>query len=537
MRKVKYLLSFIIMAALLFHSCTKKEQVYKDPYENGRKPLGIIINPDTPPIPDNGIANTEVSISVTGHMPYKDGLMIMFNGEKAEIIDIKETFIKVKVPLNASSGYISIAVGDQLVIGPLFTVNGLINIDPSFVAKAGTDRTVTQFYGLQDGRYLLTGHFTNYDNKGIVSPLNRIVKISVNGDLDRSFRSGKGANGDLSQVIEVDNKFIISGGFSGYNQVTTNISNLTSLNSNGSIDTIGIHTFRRPDQLDTIKYFPRFNGGTNSGVDKIYNQNNKILATGNFRYYVKRRYQEKNYEERKDTVIIDSTEIRQIIRLNADGSLDKTYRFDQTSNKGLPGANGPINSFMHKDGANAGKLVVFGNFSTFDGISSGRITRLKTDGTTDDTFKPGTGADNSIHSLTFNDALQKYVITGQFKNYNGFLSPGIALLNLDGTPDITFKVKTIGGGYPYFAKQINSGLIIITGAFNNYDNVSRAGLLILSPTGMLAPGYNATGLFAGNLNDVIETQTADSKPALLLIGSFNRFDNKEVNNIIRVSIK
>ena len=396
MTKFKYIFSFTIILAFLFAACKKKEEIYEPPYQTGKPPLGITINRDVPPVPDNGVAGSEVTFSVSGHMPYKKDLIVMFNGEKAEIVEVTETSIKVKVPANASSGYLSVAVGDQLVIGPAFNVNGLINIDPSFVAQSGADRGVNQFYGLADGRYLLLGAFTNFDNKGIVSPLNRIVKISPNGDLDRSFRTGKAANGTLNRVIEINGKFIIAGSFSGYNQRTDNISNITSLNVNGSIDTFGIHTYRRADQLDTIKYFSRFNGGTNSGIGKIYNVDNKVLATGNFRYYVKRRYDKPNYDERKDTVLLDSTEMRQIVRMLPDGSLDKDYRFNLGSGKGMQGANGPINSFMHKDGANTDKLVIFGNFTTFDGVSAGSLIRLKPDGTVDQTFAVGEGEDGNI---------------------------------------------------------------------------------------------------------------------------------------------
>ena len=537
MKKIIHALLFIVSCTIVFQGCTKEDEVFEDPYGGGKPPLGVRINRDTPPVPAEGGVGTEVTISVTGLLLYKDDVKFMFNGQEAEILSITENNIKVKVPDYASSGITSIAIGEQLVIGPKFNVAGLINVDPSWAARVGANGVVNQYYELQDGRYLLVGGFTNYDNKGIVSPLNRIVKISPHGDLDRSFRTGRAANGTLNQVIEIDNKFIIAGGFSGYGQRTENISNITSLNSNGTVDTMGIHTYRRPDQTDTIKYFPKFNGGTNSGIGKIYNVNGKVLATGNFRYYVSRRYDQPNYDERKDTVILDSIEMRQIVRMNSDGSLDKTYRFDQASGKGPAGANGPINSFMHTDGVNAQKLVVYGSFTTFDGVSAGRIVRLNPDGTIDPSFNSGAGANNNITSLTYNEGLQKYVVTGQFTSYNGHATAGIAVINLDGSADKTFTARAIVGGYASFAKQLNDGLIVVSGGFKTYNSITRSGFMVLSSAGELAPNYNSTGVFSGNLRDVIETESADGKRALLLIGSFNRFDNQEVNNIIRVTIE
>src|SRR5690606_19451297 len=109
-------------------------------------------------------------------------------------------------------------------------------------------------------------------------PINRIARTFLDGTYDSGLKSGTGANGYLSAIIQVNDKYYIGGSFSGYAQRNSNISNLTMLNNNGSIDTMGIHTWRRPDQADTIQYFPRFNAGFDGGgVNRIYNHNGKLL--------------------------------------------------------------------------------------------------------------------------------------------------------------------------------------------------------------------------------------------------------------------
>lgn len=534
------LITMISCLALVWQSC-KKTEVFEDPYSGGTPPLGVKISSEAIPSPVNGEPGTEVTLPVTGLKPYEANTKFMFNGIEAEIISVTETAIKVKVPPFASSGLISLLIDDQLVFGPQFIVDGLISFDPGFLAAKGANGKVNHVFNLIDGRQLLVGSFTNYDDKGSFSPLNRIVMTAQDGLLDRTFRSGRGANGELSRVIELGGRLIISGGFSGYAQRFSNISNITSLNVNGTIDTMGIHTFRRPDQTDTIKYFPKFNGGTDQFIDRIYPSGEKVIAVGNFRYYVKRRYDQPNYLLETDTVILDSTEARQIIRMNADGSLDKTYRFNMEANTGLPGANGGINSFMHTDGENAGKLVIFGTFSTFDGAGKPNLIRLNPDGTIDPTFNPGTSTGNGnrsgISSLTYNEVLKKYIITGAFSSYNGHPSAGIAMLNLDGSPDQSFTAKAIGGGYANFAKQLSAdGLIIVSGGFNSYNGISRSQFMVLLPNGQLAPGYNATGIFSGSIRNAFEGQNDIGIRNLLLIGQFRRFDGKEANNIIRIII-
>ncbi|AYL95074.1 DUF5008 domain-containing protein [Mucilaginibacter celer] len=536
MRRLNYIIMLVLLA-LGIEACKKDKTIYSEPYGEGKPPLGVTLSRDAVPVPAVGGVGTEVTFKATGLVAYKDKIKFMFNGEPGQVTEVTESTIKVKVPPFGSTGITSIAIDDQLVLGPLFKVSGLINIDPSFRATAGANGGVNQVYPLADGRNLVLGWFTNYDNKGIITPLNRIVRTSGDGEFDRTFRTGKAANGSLSRVIELGGKYVIAGGFSGYNQRTENISNITTLNVDGSIDTIGVKTYRRPSQTDTTKYFPKFNGGTNEYISKIYKHQNKILATGSFRYYVKRVYTEHNHDFTRDTVILDSTEIRQIARFNLDGSLDKTYRFNIATNKGLPSANGPIESYMHTDADQLEKLVLFGSFTTFDQKTAGRLVRLTAAGAIDDSFKTGTGTDNSISSLTYNPITKKYLITGIFRNYDGKAAISMALVNLDGTLDQTFVAKTFEGGYPGFARQLNDGLIVVSGSFKKYDNVTRNGFMVLNTKGELAADYNSTGPFSGSLYDIIETKSTDGKRALLLIGNFDRFDNIQVSNIIRVTIE
>lgn len=539
MKKIKCMLIVFFLCSLVIQGCKKEEELGSDPYADGKAALGIGISQTLLPVPAEGIVGTTVTVKATGLLPYKDQLTFMFNGEKAQVLSVTASEITVKVPDAGSTGITSIAIGDQLILGPQFTVTGIIKNDITWKATAGTNGYVSQFYEMQDGRALVIGAFNNYDNKGIITNINRIARTSLDGDYDRTFRTGRGANGSLSRVIEIGGRFIIAGGFSGYNQRTENISNITSLYPNGAIDTIKIQTKKKPTLTDTVtqKWFPKFNGGTNEYINRIYPHQGKILATGNFRYYVKRTYDKDNYDFTRDTVILDSTEIRQILRFNLDGSLDKTFRFDTGTNKGNVSANGPIDTYMHTDAANFEKLMVFGNFSSFDGQPAVRILRLAANGTVDQSFNPGNGADNGIGSLTYNATTHKYLITGTFTRYNGKPANGIALINEDGSLDESFSARTFEGGYPAFARQIADGLIVVGGGFKKYNNVTRNGFMVLTPAGLLAPGYNATGPFSGGLSDVIETKSADGKKALLLIGGFNRFDNQPYNNIVRVTIE
>lgn len=522
---------------LLTAGCSKTKENFSEPYGQGKSPLGIIINTAQIPVPESGLPGTEVTIKATGLVPYKDKLIFRINGENAVVKEVNETGIRAVIPDFASSGVISISVDDKVVFGPIFKVTGYLSVDPTFRATAGANNAVFQRLVTDDGKVLLVGAFTNYDNKGVLRPINRIVRTFKDGTYDASLRTGKGANGTLTRIVALPGKYIVAGSFNGYDQRTENISNITMLNSNGSIDTMGVKTFRRPTQTDTTKYFPKFNGGTDGGIGELYEQDGKLLVTGSFRYHVSRRYDKPNKYETRDTVILDSTEIRQIARLNTDGSLDKSYRFNTGTNTGLPGGNGAIRTMMHKEGTLNGKMVVYGEFTKFDNITAGYIIRLNANGTIDNTFNVGgAGADFRINNVSYNPITKKYIATGGFRNFNGKPIEYIVMLNEDGTIDPSFIPKKVDGGGLADSKQLNNGLIVVTGGFKTYGGVTRNGFMILEKTGALAVGYNATGIFNGWLGNVIDTETEDGKPAILLIGSFDRFDNEQVYNILRLVI-
>ncbi|MFB5946836.1 DUF5008 domain-containing protein [Albibacterium profundi] len=536
--KTLFKLTIVMVLPLMVVSCREKEQEFSEPYGEGKAPLGIKIDASQTPVPESGLPGTEVTFKVTGLVPYQDEMIFRISGEEAEVLSVTDSEVKVKVPDYASTGVVSISVGEVVVFGPRFTVTGLIKLDPTFQATRGANGTVAHILNTDDGKQILVGGFTNYDNKGIIRPINRIVRIFPDGTYDASLRTGKGANGFLNSVVQYNNKFYIAGAFGGYGQRGDNISNITMLNNNGSIDTMGVEPYRRPDQTDTTKYYPTFNGGFNSSVDKMYLQDGKLLVTGNFRYYVTRTYDQPNRLEVRDTVILDSTQVRQIARLNPDGTLDKTYRFNEGTNSSPDAGNGSINTYLHTEGELKDKLLVFGSFSTFDGANKRYVTRLNADGTIDETFNAGgEGPDYHVGSGSYNPETGKYLLTGSFRTYNGVASEQIVLLNADGTVDESFKPKLITGGYIQQARQLSDGKIVVSGYFKSYGGVYRDGFMILESNGDLAPGYNATGAFSGSLWDIIETESEDGKRALLLIGSFWQFDGLPANNIIRVTIE
>lgn len=129
---------------------------------------------------------------------------------------------------------------------------------------------------------------------------------------------------------------------------------------------------------------------------------------------------------------------------------------------------------------------------------SGVSLAASTDGTLDTTFNEGqTGANGTIRSIAFT-ADEKIYIAGDFTSYNGFAVGGIARLNPNGAPDLTFNQGQAG-----FAKtsglSIRSislaadGDIYATGSFTSYNGTTFAlnNVVRINPDGSLDTGFVA----------------------------------------------
>lgn len=538
--KLKYTGLLIVLAGLLISSCKKQTTVFDNPYANAKSPLGIVTDPQQIPVPASGAAGIQVSITATGLVDYyKAGrLKFLFNGSEGHIESVTATGIVVTVPIKGSSGVTAFVVDGQLVFGPIFTVIGKVNIDPTYVNTIGTNGTVYKFFPIPlTTQIMVLGDFTNYAGAGTVQPTRRIVRTFPDGSWDRSFLIGAGANSALHAMAQVGPYYYIVGDLTGYAQQQGGISKIAKIQTSGLIDTVQVTTYT----LKT-KYVPTFNGGvTGGGIHDIYPVGtNKMIIAGGFTYYVSRRYDQNTYNA-KDSTIIDSVDVRQLARLNDDGTLDKTWRFDQAAvgYKGLPGkswagANGPITTLQDP----SGKILVYGRFTSFDGAPANNILRIDdVTGKVDATFNPGTGTDGNIIRVEYNATINKYIVVGAFNKYNGKASQYMVQLNYDGSVDAGFTPKVFDGGIPYYAKILSDGLIVLNGYFKSYDGVIRNGFAIINQTGALQDGYNTTGNLNGLIGDVYETKSADNKRALLIGGVFSSFDSKIKNNIIRVTLE
>jgi uncharacterized delta-60 repeat protein len=307
-----------------------------------------------------------------------------------------------------------------------------------------------------DGKIVIVGS-SLFSYNGVTRP--GIARINPDGSLDTSFNPGTGASGVFAVAIQSDGKILISGTFTTYNGIIRN--KLARINPDGSLD-------------------PTFNplGGANFTPFAIAIQaDGKILVGGNFTTF-------------------NSITARGIIRLNANGTIDTTFN---TSN-GISGGLAAVYSIAIQPSDN--KILIGGDFTSYFSTANSRrnIARINTDGTNDSGFTPGSGAGSTVRTV----ALQtdgKIVIGGDFNTYNSITRNGVARILTTGAIDPTFTTPSggVGGSGPSVRSlRIQSdNNIMIAGIFTTYSGIARQSIARLATDGTLdttfAPGTGVTG--------------------------------------------
>jgi uncharacterized delta-60 repeat protein len=270
---------------------------------------------------------------------------------------------------------------------------------------------------------------------------------------------------------------------------------------------------QRPGELDRSFNYGRgmnyqFNQGYGSGgfVWSIKTQpDGKIIVAGDFTSY--------NFLTQN-----------RIVRLNADGSLDPTF------NTGTGANNIVITTALQPDG----KIIIGGVFTTFNGIARNRIARLNTDGSLDDTFNPGLGANGYVVRTTIVQPDGKIIIAGDFTTFNGSNRNRIARLNPNGSLDTTFNPRTgFNGLGTVIASTLQpDGKIIAAGAFNTYNGAPANGIARLNPDGSLDNNFNTRNT---PIRPVTETVTLQPDGKIIVGGGWNVAGNGCCNFIVRLN--
>lgn len=359
-------------------------------------------------------------------------------------------------------------------------INSDGSLDAGFVTGSGFNNNVNELTVQPDGKILFTGNFTQY--KGAAA--NRIIRLDTTGNKDISFNPGAGPNLSCNAVfLNPDGRVYVGGTFS----LVDNFARLclARLNANGSVDQSFFSDSKLNGQINAL-------GFQKSG---------KAIVGGQFTKY-------------------NQTIANRIARLNINGTLDTSFIVS-------PGAGNIVRSVavLSDD-----KILVAGDFTTYNGSSAGRIVRLQPNGTIDNTFTTGTGANNAIYKVEVLSS-GKILITGNFTSYNGTAVNRIARLNSDGTLDNTFAV---GSGLSNTGRDISvqpDGKILLAGSFTTYNGFAAKRVVRLDSAG----NYDNTFATGSGANNTIYAVALQADGSILLGGMFTLFNGVSKSRIVRLT--
>lgn len=309
-------------------------------------------------------------------------------------------------------------------------VNGDGSADLNFSAGQGTDDRINKIFMGTDGKSVIGGNFTQFGNV-----FRRYVgRLQTNGFADATFNLGAAENGEVYAVaVQPDGKIVVGGAF------TNPTKGLIRLNRNGSLD---------------VSFNPE--GGVEGVVLDIALQNNSsVLVAGNF-------------------TRLGNTAVRSIARVFSNGLLDQSF---QTGT----GANGTVRDV---DVLPEGKVLIVGDFTSYNGTPRNRVAILNADGTLDLTFNPA-----NVNGLVNSAAADrgKVYIAGSFSQVGGTPRTRVARLNADGSLDTAFDAGVGPNGEVFDIEVQNDGQVLIGGSFTTVNGFFSPGIARLNGDAILEP--------------------------------------------------
>jgi uncharacterized delta-60 repeat protein len=402
--------------------------------------------------------------------------------------------------------------------------------DTSFHLGTGPDSYVYTVALQSDNKILISGLFTNFNG----TPANYLARLHPNGSLDTTFKVGTGAQ--VKTFTELSGgKLLIGGGFKTYNSIPVN--SLARLNSNGSLDVafnpgIGVDGYiqstaiQNDGKIIIVGSFIYYNTvgrtsaarvNTDGSPDVTFNPGNACSGTV---YSISRQTDGKIVLGGWFSQYFDAPR-GGVVRINLNGSIDTTFN---------PGTGaGTVNVLATAIQSNR-KILIGGDFTSYNGVSINRLARLNTDGSLDPSFHIGTGANDRICTISIQSD-GKIIVGGYFLNFNG-ANAYLTRLNTDGSTDATFHNGTLGPNNAVQASAIQTdGKIIIGGYLTTYNSITSNNMARLNTDGTLDATFNM-GTAANQSLSACFIQT-DGK--ILIGGSFTTYNGAPAKYLARLN--
>jgi uncharacterized delta-60 repeat protein len=315
------------------------------------------------------------------------------------------------------------------------------SLDPTFYG--GANGIIKAIRVQPDGKILIAGNFPNTSTYVACTSL---ARLNPDGSSDMTFNpvvsAEWGALGTLNNLeLQDDGKIFITGIFQDVNGHSTPYA--ARLNPDGTPD----QTFIA--RLVDVPGCSDFQVNAGGKMDGLYPLAGSVTYNGNpCGFYA---------------------------RLTDTGALDTSFDPD------FPVAhvnlfNGPV---LCGTGTDNGRFLVGGDFTQMldaKNTSVGHIAEFTSDGLLNTAFKANPGTDNSVYAIQDMLQMPKLLLGGDFTSYNGMAWNFLTRVNPSGTPDPSFNPGDGTNGRVYSIREVDKQRCLIAGSFTTYNGVSRNGI-------------------------------------------------------------
>lgn len=353
--------------------------------------------------------------------------------------------------------------------------------DTAFNTGTGANGYVYVSQQLSGGKIFVGGQFTEFNGQ----PANMMVRLNADGSTDASFNAAMTPTNNVYNVWEeADGKLVVTG--------MDNM--LKRLNTDGSLDA----SFNPPSlgySMDGLFIAP---------------QGDKYIISGIF---YANRYMTPSYQN--------------VARFNHDGSLDTSFNTTAFDNA----------VFARAYTLASGKIMVVGKFGGLNGLAAPNIIRLNADGTIDTTFiTDATTIGGQINAIA-EQTDGKYIVSGIFKSANGLEWVFSKRLNTDGSTDTSFTPATGDGVRVLNTILQPDGKIVNAGWF--HDSYVDFDAPVDNSVIRYLERFNADGspyeyTTGAGINGPVNCVSAQTDGKLLVGGWFDTIGTTPVGHIARL---
>jgi uncharacterized delta-60 repeat protein len=373
-----------------------------------------------------------------------------------------------------------------------------------------------------DDRILIGGGF-----KFQSVPCENLARLNADGSFDSTYMTngagGAGNSGVYSLVQQPDGKVLVGGDYTILNG--TPVSYLGRLNGDSSDGPGWIEfdppTYEVSEGAGVVMLTLRRTGGSQGDVAvNFHTENGEAIGGSDFQsqsgvvvFHDGETEQQIFIEINDDTEIEDLESFRVVLSDPSGGAalgfISEATVFIQ-DNDGPAGQDSdfaplpdgidlPVEAIaLQSDG----KILIGGNFLQVGRVSRYGVARLQPDGSLDTAFDPGSGlkfngnpADARLIRIQGDGEI---LIAGAFNSVNGLSRNHIARLNTNGVLDASFDAGTgaVYGGTVADIRgmeMLTNGQIIVSGGFTTFNGMNRNGLARLNTSGGVDLSYNPAG--------------------------------------------